>query len=96
MTRTTDVLIIGAGQAGLAMSRCLSDFGIEHVVLDRGAVARRTVSPGRKAWVQVVRGEVTLAGHTLREGDGAWSDAPGTIELVGRQAQTEVLTFDMG
>ncbi len=36
-----DTVIIGAGQAGLAMSRCLSDLGIEHVVLERGKVAQR-------------------------------------------------------
>jgi putative flavoprotein involved in K+ transport len=41
VTRKTDALIIGAGQAGLAMSRCLSNYGIEHIVLDRGAVAQR-------------------------------------------------------
>ncbi|HET9067206.1 MAG TPA: NAD(P)-binding domain-containing protein, partial [Amaricoccus sp.] len=35
----TDVLIIGAGQAGLAMIRCLAARGIEHVVLERGRVA---------------------------------------------------------
>ena len=40
MARTTTV-IIGAGQAGLAMSRCLSESGIEHVVLERGQVAER-------------------------------------------------------
>ena len=34
-------LIIGAGQAGLAMSRCLSDLSIEHLVLERGKVAER-------------------------------------------------------
>lgn len=32
-------IIIGAGQAGLAMSRCLSDRGIRHVLLERGEVA---------------------------------------------------------
>jgi putative flavoprotein involved in K+ transport len=37
----TDVLVIGAGQAGLAMSACLSAQGIEHVLLERGAVAER-------------------------------------------------------
>ena len=31
--------IIGAGQAGLAMSRCLTDRSIEHVVLERAQVA---------------------------------------------------------
>ena len=40
MTRTTTI-IIGAGQAGLAMSRCLSELGIEHVVFERGKVAQR-------------------------------------------------------
>ncbi|PCD77386.1 NAD(P)-binding domain-containing protein [Pseudothioclava arenosa] len=32
-------IIIGAGQAGLAMSRCLSDRGIRHVLLERGEIA---------------------------------------------------------
>ncbi|WP_068111115.1 flavin-containing monooxygenase [Tropicimonas marinistellae] len=41
MTRKTDVLIIGAGQAGLAMSHSLSVRGIDHVILDRGAVGQR-------------------------------------------------------
>ena len=39
--RRTDVVIVGGGQAGLAMSRCLSDRRIEHVVLERGRVAER-------------------------------------------------------
>jgi putative flavoprotein involved in K+ transport len=37
----TDTLIIGAGHAGLAMSRCLADRGVAHVVLDRGSVGER-------------------------------------------------------
>ena len=36
---TTTVTIIGAGQAGLAMSRCLTDRSIDHVVIERGEVA---------------------------------------------------------
>jgi len=36
---TTSVTIIGAGQAGLANSRCLTDRSIDHVVLERGEVA---------------------------------------------------------
>jgi putative flavoprotein involved in K+ transport len=38
---TTDTIIIGAGQAGLAMSRCLTDHGLDHVVLERGRIAER-------------------------------------------------------
>jgi putative flavoprotein involved in K+ transport len=36
-----DTIVIGAGQAGLAMSRCLADRGVDHVVLERGRVAER-------------------------------------------------------
>lgn len=39
MPTNTTVTIIGAGQAGLAMSRCLTDLSIDHVVLERGEVA---------------------------------------------------------
>jgi putative flavoprotein involved in K+ transport len=37
----TDTVIIGAGHAGLAMSRCLADRNVRHVVLDRGCVGER-------------------------------------------------------
>jgi putative flavoprotein involved in K+ transport len=36
---TRDVVVIGAGHAGLAMSQCLSTRSIDHVVLERGEVA---------------------------------------------------------
>ena len=35
----TTAIIIGAGHAGLAMSQCLTDQAIDHVVLERGEVA---------------------------------------------------------
>jgi putative flavoprotein involved in K+ transport len=35
----TTTVVIGAGQSGLAMSRCLEDHSIDHVVLERGEVA---------------------------------------------------------
>ena len=37
----TDTVIVGAGQAGLAMSHCLARHGIDHVVLERGRIAQR-------------------------------------------------------
>jgi putative flavoprotein involved in K+ transport len=39
--RRTETVVIGGGQAGLAMSRCLTQGGIDHVVLERGRVAER-------------------------------------------------------
>jgi putative flavoprotein involved in K+ transport len=39
--RRTEAVVIGGGQAGLAMSRCLATSGVDHVVLERGRVAER-------------------------------------------------------
>ena len=39
--RSVDTVIIGAGQAGLAMSHWLSERGRDHVVLERGRLAER-------------------------------------------------------
>ena len=37
--RKTTTIVVGAGHAGLAMSRCLAERSIDHVVLERGEVA---------------------------------------------------------
>ncbi|MDG4877003.1 NAD(P)/FAD-dependent oxidoreductase [Mesorhizobium sp. WSM4935] len=39
--RRADVVIIGAGQAGLALSHCLGQAGIDHAVLERGRIGER-------------------------------------------------------
>ncbi len=39
--RNPDVVIIGGGQAGLAMSRSLTAYDINHIVLERGRVGER-------------------------------------------------------
>jgi len=37
----TDTVVIGGGQAGLAMSRCLVERGVDHVILERGRIGQR-------------------------------------------------------
>ena len=39
--RRVETLVVGAGQAGLAVSRCLTGHGAEHVVVERGRIAER-------------------------------------------------------
>ena len=41
MTHSIDTVVIGAGQAGLAVSNRLTAAGRDHVVLERGRVAQR-------------------------------------------------------
>ena len=38
---STNTVIIGGGQAGLAMSRCLLERSVDHVILERGQVGER-------------------------------------------------------
>jgi putative flavoprotein involved in K+ transport len=39
--RRTHSLIVGAGQAGLALSHCLAARGIDHVIFERGRIGER-------------------------------------------------------
>jgi putative flavoprotein involved in K+ transport len=38
-TRDVTTVIVGGGHSGLAMSRCLAERSVDHVVLERGSVA---------------------------------------------------------
>ncbi|HTO71322.1 MAG TPA: pirin family protein [Myxococcota bacterium] len=51
--------------------------------------------PGRRAWLQVARGEVELDGRTLAEGDGAALVGERELEIRGRSAEAELLLFDL-
>ncbi|MGH7540503.1 MAG: NAD(P)-binding domain-containing protein [Gemmatimonadota bacterium] len=85
--RTTTV-VIGAGHAGLAMSRCLADRSIEHVVLERGEVANswtterwdslRLLTPN---WQSRLPG----FGYEGEEPDG-FRDMPATVAFIERYA----------
>ena len=41
MMHAVETLVVGAGQAGLAVSRCLTGQGADHVVVERGRIAER-------------------------------------------------------
>ena len=71
-----------------------ADVDLYATLVDAGEAVSHTVAPGRIAWVQIARGEATVAGESLREGDGLSIDAAGTITIEGI-ADAEVLVFDM-
>jgi cation diffusion facilitator CzcD-associated flavoprotein CzcO len=60
--RTTNTLIIGGGQAGLALSHCLTTLGRDHLVLERVAwpsagAASDGIRPALDAdWMTAYRG----------------------------------------
>lgn len=63
-------------------------------VLGLGETVRHELRPERHAYVQVVRGSVTLNGDTLEIGDGAAISAEASVQLTGVD-NAEVLLFDL-
>ena len=57
---------------------------------------RHEIRPGRVAWVQVARGEITLNGAVLRAGDGAAVTDEAALDVTGQGPRdAEVLVFDL-
>lgn len=52
------------------------------------------IAPGRKSWAQVARGEVTVNGQRLREGDGLAMDGVEAV-AISEGNGAEVLVFDL-
>jgi redox-sensitive bicupin YhaK (pirin superfamily) len=63
-------------------------------LLAAGQHVEVAMAPGRRAWVQVARGAVTVNGESLREGDGAAIEEEPRVTVEGRD-ESEVLVFDL-
>ena len=74
--------------------RLVQDAEIWTAKLDAGVEAIHPLAPGRKAWLQVARGEVTLGNETLKAGDAAAITDQSQI-AVKSNAESEVLLFDL-
>lgn len=85
MPRNIDSLVIGAGQAGLAMSRCLAERGIDHEVIERGRIGERWRSQRWPSLRLLTPGWMTrLPGAQLaRESDGFLTSADLVKRLQG-------------
>jgi redox-sensitive bicupin YhaK (pirin superfamily) len=63
-------------------------------VLAPGERVQHALAPGRHAWVQVIRGRVTVNGERLGAGDGAALSDERLVELVADE-DSELLLFDL-
>jgi redox-sensitive bicupin YhaK (pirin superfamily) len=63
-------------------------------IFEQGERLTHAIAPGRRAWLQVVSGELALNGHPLVEGDGVRVSGEPRIELTAA-APSEVLLFDL-
>jgi redox-sensitive bicupin YhaK (pirin superfamily) len=63
--------------------------------LDAGKDATHPLASGRHAWLQVVRGEVSLNGQRLAEGDGAAVSEEPSVTIAAEETSADVLLFDL-
>jgi redox-sensitive bicupin YhaK (pirin superfamily) len=70
------------------------DASIHAAILDEGAGVTHELAPGRRAWLQMIRGRVQVGGETLHAGDGAAvTGEPGVT--VRASEPSELLLFDL-
>jgi putative flavoprotein involved in K+ transport len=66
-----EVVVVGAGQAGLAVSYYLQAFGVEHVVLERGRIGESWRSARWDSFTLVTPNWMTrLPGYQMAAGTG--------------------------
>ena len=88
--RRVTTIIIGAGHAGLAMSRCLTERSIDHVLLERGEIANTwkterwdTLTLLTPNWMS------RLPGYVYEGGDpDGYRSLPETIAFIDGYAQS--------
>jgi hypothetical protein len=64
-------------------------------VLGEGENVQRKLAPGRHGWVQIARGNVSMNGEALAEGDGAAVSSEQDLSFTGRADGGEFLFFDL-
>lgn len=71
------------------------DITLYAALLDHDEVVTHQLASGRKAWLQVARGEVALNGQELRTGDGAAVEDQTDLVVTARSDGAEILLFDL-
>ena len=84
--------LIAAPHAGIVTVH--QDVGLYAAALAPGQQLTHTLQPGRRAWLQVARGDVTLNGQALHQSDGAAVTQESRLEIAARE-KTEILLFDL-
>ena len=92
--RHTRLRLVASRDAAEGSLRIHQDARIYLSTLDNGRELSIKLSPGRHAWLQVLRGVVSLNGTKLTTSDGAAVSDEGTLN-ISADADAEVLLFDL-
>lgn len=70
------------------------DVDLYATLLEGGEAVQHALGADRHAWVQVIRGTITLNGHTMGAGDGAAASGEPALE-ISASGSAELLLFDL-
>jgi quercetin 2,3-dioxygenase len=85
---------IAAPDPGASEVRLVQDAQIWAAKLDADAQASHHIARGRRAWLQLVSGELVVSGETLQAGDAAAITDADAVEVRALKP-SEVLLFDL-
>lgn len=91
----TDVLkLVASGDARDGSIRIHQDADLYASLLSEGAELTHRFASGRRGWLQVVDGTLSIGEHTLAAGDGAALENPGELRIAADE-DAELLLFDL-
>jgi quercetin 2,3-dioxygenase len=74
-----------------------ADAVVSSAVLGTGQSATLALTPGRRQWVQMLRGSAVVNGTALAQGDGAGVTGERELTFVGAgEGDAEAMVFDLG
>jgi quercetin 2,3-dioxygenase len=92
--RRGDITLVAASDGRDGALKVHQDVDLYSAVLDEGNNVTLDLRDGRRAWVQVAKGNAQLNGERLSPGDGAAVSDEAALELKAT-SDAEVLIFDM-
>jgi redox-sensitive bicupin YhaK (pirin superfamily) len=93
--RRDRLCVVASEDARNASLRLHEDATLYSALLARGQHVVHELSPGRSAWLHVVRGELSLGETLLTTGDGAGFTDERVLSLTAREP-SEILLLDLG
>jgi quercetin 2,3-dioxygenase len=92
--RKGQLRLVASGDARQGSIRIHQDADLYATILDGRERLRHELRPGRAAWLQLVRGELSVNGETVRAGDGIALADEAAVDIAARAA-SEALLFDL-
>lgn len=86
--------VVASPNAAEGSLKIHQDASIHLALVDAGKAVEYPLSPGRHAWLQVLRGSVTVNGTSLQTSDAVAVSEEAKVTIVG-DADAEVMLFDL-